>query len=134
MGRRAVEPGAVRGVGGKGLPDCDDAPMGPTLLVLDHELQNAPVKAGAALHVPKHSGVSYPEGELGAVREAARLMVNAEKPLIRAQKLARTPRGWDLLIEYAELVQAPVSVGTYGSWQDFPSWHPLSGEPEYALT
>jgi thiamine pyrophosphate-dependent acetolactate synthase large subunit-like protein len=31
------------------------------------------------------------------------------------------------LVELAELLQAPVDVGGYGSWQDFPSWHPLYG-------
>ena len=42
-------------------------------------------------------------------------------------KLARTPKGWDLMIQLAELLQAPVFVGTYGSWQDFPNRHPLNG-------
>jgi thiamine pyrophosphate-dependent acetolactate synthase large subunit-like protein len=68
------------------------------------------------------------------VREAARLLVAAERPLIRTGKLARTQAGWDALLELAELLQAPVDVGTYGSWQDFPSWHALygNGGPDYA--
>jgi thiamine pyrophosphate-dependent acetolactate synthase large subunit-like protein len=67
------------------------------------------------------------------VREAARLLASAERPLIRTGKLARTAAGWDRLIELAELLQAPVDVGTYGSWQDFPSWHALygAGGPDY---
>jgi acetolactate synthase I/II/III large subunit len=106
-------------------------PMGPTLLVVDSALQAQQLKA--QLHVPKLPRIGYPQGELGAVREAAQLLVNAQRPLIRPQKLARTPRGWDLMIELAELLQAPVSVGGYGSWQDFPSWHPLNGTggPDY---
>ena len=31
------------------------------------------------------------------------------------------------MIELAETLQAPVQVGTNGSWQKFPSWHPLYG-------
>jgi hypothetical protein len=70
---------------------------------------------------------SLPQGDSAAVREAARLLVAAERPLIRPGKLARTSAGWDRLIELAELLQAPVDVGGYASWQDFPSWHALYG-------
>jgi thiamine pyrophosphate-dependent acetolactate synthase large subunit-like protein len=108
-------------------------PMGPTLLVVDSELQEAPIADGSRLQIPRLTMPSIPQGESGAVREAARLLASAERPLIRTGKLARTPAGWDRIIELAELLQAPVDVGTYGSWQDFPSWHALygSGGPDY---
>ena len=102
-------------------------PMGPTLLVVDTELQEVAIDDGAQLRVPKLVLPSPPAGDPNAVREAAEWLVNAERPLIRSQKLARTEAGWNALIELAELLQAPVDVGTYGSWQDFPSWHPLYG-------
>ena len=41
--------------------------------------------------------------------------------------MGRTPKAWDLLIELAETLQAPVDVMGYSSWQKFPSWHPLYG-------
>jgi acetolactate synthase-1/2/3 large subunit len=108
-------------------------PMGPTLLVVDSELQEAPVADPSKLTVPRLTMPSLPQGDSAAVREAARLLVAAERPLIRPGKLARTPAGWDLLVELAELLQAPVDVGGYASWQDFPSWHALygSGGPDY---
>lgn len=108
-------------------------PMGPTLLVVDSELQEAPIPEGARLTIPRLVQPSIPQGDSAAVREAARLLAAAERPLIRTGKLARTPAGWDLLLELAELLQAPVDVGTYGSWQDFPSWHALygAGGPDY---
>jgi acetolactate synthase-1/2/3 large subunit len=108
-------------------------PMGPTLLVVDSELQEAPIEDPSKLTVPRLTMPSLPQGDTAAVREAARLLVAAERPLIRPGKLARTPAGWDLLVELAELLQAPVDVGTYASWQDFPSWHALygSGGPDY---
>src|SRR5690606_16449669 len=102
-------------------------PMGPTLLVVDSALQELPLPDGFNLPVPKLVMPTFPQGDANAVREAARWLVEAERPLIRPQKLARTERGWDLLIELAELLQAPVDVGGYASWQDFPSWHPLYG-------
>jgi acetolactate synthase-1/2/3 large subunit len=108
-------------------------PMGPTLLVVDSGLQEDPIPDGAGLKVPRLSMPSLPQGDSAAVREAARLLVAAERPLIRPGKLARTSAGWDRLIELAELLQAPVDVGGYASWQDFPSWHALygSGGPDY---
>ena len=102
-------------------------PMGPTLLVVNSELQEAPIADQARLRVPMLSRATPPQGDANAVRETARLLVDAERPLIRIQKLARTPAGWDLMVELAELLQAPVDVGTYGSWEDFPSRHPLYG-------
>ncbi len=102
-------------------------PMGPTLLVVDSELQESPIPDPAKLTIPRLSMPSVPHGDTGAVREAARLLASAERPLIRTGKLARTSAGWDRLIELAELLQAPVDVGGYASWQDFPSWHALYG-------
>jgi len=102
-------------------------PMGPTLLVVDAELQEMAVPDRSALHVPKPTVAAPPQGNANAVREAAAWLVDAERPLIRTHKFARTENGWNRLIELAELLQAPVDVGGYGSWQDFPSWHPLYG-------
>jgi acetolactate synthase I/II/III large subunit len=102
-------------------------PMGPVLLAVDEELQEEPVTAKERPRIPALVRTSPPQGDSNAVREAARLLVNAEAPILLPRKLARTPKGWDLMLELAELLQAPVDVGTYGSWQDFPSWHPLWG-------
>ena len=102
-------------------------PRGPTLLVIDSELQEAAIPDPSKLTIPRLSMPSMPQGDSGAVKEAARLLTTAERPLIRTGKLARTSAGWDRLLELAELLQAPVDVGGYGSWQDFPSWHALYG-------
>ncbi len=108
-------------------------PMGPTLLVVDSALQEAPIENPESLRVPQLRMARPPQGDDNAVREAARWLVEAERPLIRSQKLARTPAGWDYLLELAELLEAPVDVGGYASWQDFPSWHALygNGGPDY---
>jgi thiamine pyrophosphate-dependent acetolactate synthase large subunit-like protein len=101
-------------------------PMGPVLLTVGAELQESMVARGS-VRIPELSLASPPQGDTGAVREAARLLVNAQSPLIQIAKIGRTPRAWDLLIELADTLQAPVDVGGYGSWQKFPSWHPLYG-------
>ena len=102
-------------------------PMGPVMLAVDADLQEERLPDKERPRIPEFVRTSPPQGDTNAVREAARMLVAAETPLLMPRKLARTPRGWDLMIELAELLQAPVDVGTYGSWQDFPSWHPLWG-------
>ena len=52
-----------------------------------------------------------PAGDLGAVEEAARLLVNAETPVILGGDLGDTQKSIDLLVELAETLQAPVSGG-----------------------
>jgi acetolactate synthase I/II/III large subunit len=108
-------------------------PMGPALLVVDAVLQESQIQDRARPRIPTLSLASPPQGDATAVREAARLLVNAGTPLIQTQKMGRTPKGWDLTVELAELLQAPVDVLGYASWQSFPSWHPLygSGGPGY---
>ena len=108
-------------------------PMGPTLLVVDAVLQESRVAARALPRIPALTMASPPQGDANAVRDAARLLVNAETPLIQSAKMGRTPKAWDLSVELAELLQAPVDVMGYASWQTFPSWHPLygSGGPGY---
>jgi thiamine pyrophosphate-dependent acetolactate synthase large subunit-like protein len=98
-------------------------PMEPVLLVLDHDMQMRPL--GAAPKIPRLVMPSPPAGESGAVREAARLLVAAENPRINAGRAARTPNGIALLVELAELLQAPVNGG--GDRVNFPSRHPLAG-------
>jgi len=108
-------------------------PMGPTLLVVDSALQESAIENPERHRVPRLTMTTPPQGDANAVRQAARWLVDAERPLIRSQKLARTPAGWDHLVELAELLEAPVDVGGYASWQDFPSWHGLygNGGPDY---
>ena len=108
-------------------------PMGPVLLAVDEELQEESLAGKIRPRIPELVRTSPPQGETNAVREAARLLVNADAPRLLPRKVARTPKGWDLMLELAELLQAPVDVGSYGSWQDFPSWHPLwgNGGPAY---
>jgi acetolactate synthase-1/2/3 large subunit len=102
-------------------------PMGPVVLVVDAALQESRVADRERPRIPALTLASPPQGDANAVREAARFLVNAETPLIQSQKMGRTPKGWDLSVELAELLQAPVDVLGYASWQSFPSWHPMYG-------
>ena len=85
------------------------APFGPVVLSLDNGLAQEPVRDfGQPLYIPKYVPTAPPQGEVGAVREAARLLANAERPVIVADRAVNTQRGMDLLVQLAELLQAPV--------------------------
>jgi len=99
-------------------------PAEPVLLVLDHDMQLRPMPQ-AAVRIPRLTMPTPPAGDSNAVREAARLLVAAENPQINAGRLARTPNGITLLVELAELLQAPVNGG--GDRVNFPSRHRLAG-------
>src|ERR1019366_5139210 len=95
-------------------------PYGPVLIVADSDLQETPVDANLKLRIPKLTLSSPPAGDMSAVSEIAKLLVNAENPVIFADRAVRTGEGMKLLVELAETVQAPVVGGK------FPSHHPLN--------
>jgi acetolactate synthase-1/2/3 large subunit len=101
-------------------------PMMPVLVVLDGGLQEDPIseEVKARLRIPKLTLTTAPQGDSGAVAEAARLLVNAQNPVIVADRVARTPAGMTRLIELAETLQAPVI--DQGGRMNFPSRHPLN--------
>ena len=103
-------------------------PYGPVMMSLDGGLQMEPVRDfGEALYIPKYFPSAPPQGDSGAVKEAARLLVNAERPVIVVDRAARTPAGIPLLIELAELLQAPVV--DQGNRMNFPNTHYLKRPP-----
>jgi thiamine pyrophosphate-dependent acetolactate synthase large subunit-like protein len=99
-------------------------PMMPVLLVADAELQENPIANDAAFHIPKIVIPSPPQGDMAAVAEAARLLVAAEKPVIIADRVARTPAGMMRVVELAEALQAPVI--DQAARLNFPTRHPLN--------
>ena len=97
--------------------------MAPVVLVLDAKLQKAPLDDGPA--VPTLSTTRFPSADSGSIKEIARLLVEANNPRIVAGQAVRTQEGIDLLVELAELIQAPVNGLT--ERLNFPSRHPLAG-------
>jgi acetolactate synthase-1/2/3 large subunit len=101
------------------------APSEPVVIVADGELQEEPITE-KDLRVPKLTMSAPPQGESGAVKEAARMLVAAENPMIVAGRVARTPKGIDLLVELAETLQAPVRDQRLR--MNFPTRHPLASK------
>jgi acetolactate synthase I/II/III large subunit len=102
-------------------------PCAPVVISLDDELAQEPIRDfGQALYIPKFVPTAPPQGEIGAVREAARLLANAEHPVIVADRAINTQRGMNLLVQLAELLQA--SVVRQRARLNFPTTHYL-GRP-----
>ena len=91
---------------------------------MDKYLQELPLPEGAALRIPKLSPTLPPQGDLAAVKEIAKMLVNAEFPVLAVERAARTPAGLKYLVELAELLQAAV-LDTIQR-MNFPSRHPLN--------
>jgi thiamine pyrophosphate-dependent acetolactate synthase large subunit-like protein len=101
-------------------------PTEPVILVADGTLQEEPV-ADKNLRIPKLVTSAPPQGDSGAVAEAAKILVDAENPVIVAGRVARTPRGIELLVELSETLGARVEDQRMR--MNFPTQHPLYGHP-----
>ena len=97
-------------------------PMEPVVLTLDSDLQERAIEKNAGLTIPKLTLDAHPQGDSGAVAEAARLLVAAQNPVVIAGRVARTPEGMQRLIAFAEALQVPV-IDQGGN---LPSRHPLN--------
>jgi len=104
-------------------------PYGPVMMSLDAGLQQEPIRKfpGEDLYIPRYVPSSPPQGDSGAVKEAARLLANAEHPVIVVDRAARTQNGVNLLVQLAEALQAPVV--DIGGRMNFPKTHYLSRPP-----
>src|SRR5919107_1737651 len=98
-------------------------PMEPVMICLDMDLQEHPVKESDKLRIPKMTRVAQPQGDSTALREAAKLLVAAERPVILADRAVRSARGLKLMVELAEALGAPVC--DLGNRVNFPTTHDL---------
>ena len=100
------------------------APSAPVVLIADSELAEVPIAGRTDLVIPKLGFAAPPAGDSASVNELARMLVEAQSPVILAGRLARTHNGMDRLLELAELLQAPVVDS--GQRMNFPNRHPLN--------
>jgi acetolactate synthase I/II/III large subunit len=98
-------------------------PMAPVLIVVDSRIQKDPLTRRPP--IPKLVMPAPPAADIGSVREIAKMLVAAENPRIQAGRAVRTQAGIAMMVELAELLQMPVTVG--GDRINFPSRHPLGG-------
>ncbi len=101
-------------------------PQAPVLITADGKLQEMELSkaANAKLSIPKLNVGTQTVGDPNALREAAKMLVAAENPVIIADRYARTQKGVNDLVKLAELLQAPV-IENRGR-MNFPTTHYLS--------
>src|ERR1700738_4029416 len=103
-------------------------PYGPVAISLDAGLQQEPIVGdGEKLYIPRYVPTSPPQGDTGAVEEAARLLANAQNPVIVVDRAARSENGMRLIVQLAEVLQA--GVVDQGGRMNFPSTHYLKRPP-----
>ncbi|MEJ2172686.1 MAG: thiamine pyrophosphate-binding protein [Woeseiaceae bacterium] len=97
-------------------------PMGPVVIMIDGHLQEADI-GDKTFSIPRMSPTQAPVGDTQAVEEAARWLVEAEAPVIAADRAVHSQSGMDQLVALAEALEAPV-VNLRGRL-NFPNTHPL---------
>jgi acetolactate synthase I/II/III large subunit len=103
-------------------------PYGPVAISLDAGLQQEPIPKNAEkLYIPRYVPTAPPQGDSGAVKEAARLLAAAQNPVIVVDRAARSENGIRLVVALAETLQAPVI--DQGGRMNFPKTHYLSRPP-----
>lgn len=106
-------------------------PWGPTLLAVDVPMQEDEIPGGPERTppLPRLPSIRPPSADANTVREVARLLVEAEHPLLYVDRCARTPAGLQWTVELAELLAAPVVDS--GNRMGFPWRHPLNQGRRY---
>jgi acetolactate synthase-1/2/3 large subunit len=99
-------------------------PMGPVAIIASGKLQEEPIEE-KDLRIPKLTPILSPVGDSGSIAEVARLLVNAENPVIVAGRVAHGPEGMKLLAELADTLQAPVN--DQRNRMNIASSHPFYG-------
>ena len=99
-------------------------PTLPVLISVDKYLQEDHIPDGTKFRIPKLSPTKPPQGDVAAVKEIAKMLVDAEMPVLIVERAARTPDGLASIVELAELLQLPV-IDTLQR-MNFPSKHPLN--------
>jgi thiamine pyrophosphate-dependent acetolactate synthase large subunit-like protein len=93
----------------------------PTLVEVPVDLYGEEIGEVTYRPVPRTRSGPDPQ----AVAEAARVLIEAKRPVIYAGQGVHYAKGWDALRELAEVLEAPVTT-SLGGKSAFPGTHPLA--------
>ncbi len=107
-------------------------PQSPILITADGKLQEMELDKHeeSKLKIPKLTIGTQTVGDPAALKEAAKMLVAAENPVILVDRYARSQAGVDALVKLAELLQAPVVDSR--SRMNMPTQHYLYQSPRGA--
>ncbi len=96
-------------------------PCGPVYITLPREVMAAKLPGGIAYNPVDFSPAVSSQGDAAALREAAKLLVQAQNPVILVRNVGRHPEAVTALVELAEKLAIPVSSSDV--YMNFPMQH-----------
>jgi acetolactate synthase-1/2/3 large subunit len=96
-------------------------PCGPVYVTLPREIMAARLRGGFAYDPLDFSPAVSAQGDSAALREAAKMLVQARNPVILVRNMGRHPEAVAALIELAEKLALPVS--SEDVYMNFPAQH-----------
>ena len=96
-------------------------PCGPAYLILPREVMAARINGGLSYETKDFPPAFSAQGDLSALREAAKLLAQARNPVILVKSMGRHPKAVPALVALAEKLAIPVcSTDVY---MNFPKQH-----------
>jgi acetolactate synthase I/II/III large subunit len=103
-------------------------PCGPVYIQLPREIMAAKLHGGIAYSPADFPSAVSAQGDSAALREAARMLVEAKNPVILVRSMGRHPKAVESLIELAEKLAIPVSSDDV--YMNFPMQHWARSTPD----
>jgi acetolactate synthase-1/2/3 large subunit len=98
-------------------------PEGPCYLMLPREVLMKGVERVDVPDPSRHASPSYPQADLGLLKEAAGLLLDAQEPVILTSYIGRREASVNPLVEVSELLSIPV-LEPKRCRANFPTAHP----------
>jgi len=96
-------------------------PCGPVYLTVPREIMAAKISGGLAYRPVDFAPAVPPQADSAALRETAKLLVEAENPVILVKSMGRHPEAVASLVELAEKLAIPVA--STDTFMNFPMRH-----------
>jgi acetolactate synthase-1/2/3 large subunit len=103
-------------------------PCGPAYLTIPREIMAAKLNTGLCYSPDDFPPAAPPQADSMALREAARLLVEAENPVILVKSMGRHPEAVASLVDLAEKLSIPVA--STDTFMNFPKRHWARSEGE----
>jgi acetolactate synthase I/II/III large subunit len=96
-------------------------PCGPVYITLPREIMSAKLKSGLHYSPADFPPAVSPQGDAAALRETAKLLVQAQNPVILVRSMGRHPQAVAQLVALAEKLATPVASDDV--YMNFPMQH-----------
>jgi acetolactate synthase-1/2/3 large subunit len=105
-------------------------PCGPVYIQLPREIMAAKLRGGIAYSPADFAPAVSAQGDSAALREAARMLVQAQNPVILVRSMGRHPEAVAHLVDLVDKLAIPVSSADV--FMNFPMRHWARSEPDLA--